>query len=200
MKKLFIALSVLILALTAYGQETKVDEKTLANMSLSELEAYQKVLRVQRENQSKLVIPDANKLTQYAEVGKAFGVAFKECWSAVSKDAERFAQSSAGKWAMVLVSWKIMGEDAISITKYAVRWTVGLCLFGVGIPFWVFIFYRNCVSKRVLISKERTGLFAVKKTYDKNMSDPIHGGDGAPILYGVTFVIFAALTALMMFV
>lgn len=199
MKKLIIALSVLMLVLAAYGQETpKIDEKAIANMTASELEAYQKVLKVQQANAPRQVT-EPSKLKEYAEVGKAFGTAFKECWSAVSTDVERFAQSPAGKWAMVLVSWKIMGQDAVELTTSVVQWIVGGFLLSVGIPFWIFIFYRNCVAKKVVLISERTGLFTVKKTYAKDLSSPIHGYDGAPILYGLTFAIYLGIVALIMF-
>lgn len=199
MKKLIIAFLFLVVALCVYGQETKVDEQTLANMSFDELQAYQKVLQAQKKQQP-LKIPEPDKLQQYAEVGKAFGTAFKECWSTVSVDAERFAQSPAGKWAMVLVSWKIMGQDAIDITENIVSWIVGIGLLAAGVPFWIYIFNRNCVSKKILLSKERTGLFTVKKTYSKDLSNPIHGDEGAPILYAITFAVFIAIVCLIMFV
>lgn len=200
MKKLFTILLLSVLSIAPlFAQETKIDEKTIANMTQSELEAYQKVLKVQQANTPRAIVAEPSKLKEYAEVGKAFGTAFKECWSAVSTDVERFAQSPAGKWAMVLVSWKIMGHDAVEITTSVVQWFVGIGLLSVGIPFWVFIFYRNCVSKKVLLTSERTGLFTVKKTYAKDLSSPIHGDEGAPLLYGVSFLIYLGVVSLIMF-
>ena len=199
MKKLFTILLLSVLSIQLFAQEVKIDEKAIANMTASELEAYQKVLKVQQANSPKQIISEPSKLKEYAEVGKAFGTAFKECWSAVSTDVERFAQSSAGKWAMILVSWKIMGNDAVELTTSVVQWFVGIGLLSVGIPFWVFIFYRNCVAKKILLTTERTGFFTVKKTYAKDPSSPIHGDDGIPLLYGVSFLIYLGVVSLIMF-
>jgi hypothetical protein len=198
MRKLIIALSMLMLVITAFGQENKIDEKTIANMTFSELDAYQKVLRVQQAAQSKVEIPSVNKLQEYALVGKALGQAFKECWSTVSVDAERFAQSPAGKWTAFLITWKVMGKDAIDLVKTTVRWTVGSCLFLVITPFMMFAFWRNCITRKVILITERTSFFNVKKTYDKIPRDPVHAGYAA--VYGIVYLIFGVVTCFMMFV
>ena len=201
MKKLFVMLALMVCSMTAtIAQSSDRVEVDITKLSTEELQVWQKLKTKEAKANEVIAVTTPDKMLKYAEVGKAFGQAFKECWSAVSTDAEKFAQSPAGKWAMILVSWKIMGQDAIDITKSVVKWGVGICLLSVGVPFWAYIFNRNCVAKRVLLSKERTGLFAVKKVYDKNMSDPIHGDEGAPILYAVTFAIFIGIVALIMFV
>lgn len=73
MKKLVTILLLSVLCLPLFAQETKIDEKTIAGMTESELSAYQKVLRVQQANQPKAELPTVSKLQEYALVGKALG-------------------------------------------------------------------------------------------------------------------------------
>lgn len=199
MKKLISIIFSFAVVLSSFSQETpKIDEATIAKMSLDELQAYQKTIRVQQESQ-KLAIPSASKLQEYAVVGKALGQAFKECWSTVSNDAERFAQSSAGKWTALLITWKVMGQDAIDIVKTSVRWSAGGFILLIGVPFFALLVWRNCITKRKLESVERTGIFTWKKTYAKEMYVPEHCNEGA-ILYGIAFIIFLVAVSLIMFV
>lgn len=114
---------VLLSAVFCFGSmaQDKIDEDAISKMSLSELQAYQKVLRIQKDNSQSPPIT-VSKLEEYASVGKALGQAFKECWSTVSTDAERFAQSPSGKWTAFLITWKVMGRDAVDLVQMTVRW------------------------------------------------------------------------------
>lgn len=90
-----------------------------------------------------------------------------------------------------------MGRDAINLVETSVKWLVGTCLFVVVTPFFMFITWRNCVSKRVLTSKESTGFLKTKKVYDNRYTDPIHSTYTA--VYGLCYLIFMVVTCLMMF-
>jgi hypothetical protein len=198
MKKFIFVVLSFVVCLSSFAQETlKIDEATISKMSLSELQAYQKTLRVQHESQ-KSDIPSASKLQEYAVVGKALGQAFKECWTTVSTDAEKFAQSPAGKWTAFLITWKVMGQDAIDIVRNSVRWSVGGFLLIIGVPFFIFLIWRNCITKSQLNTVERTGVFTWKKTYAKEMYDPPHCNEGV-ILYGLSFLIFLVAVFVIMF-
>lgn len=201
MKNLFVT-SLLFCSLTVslLAQEKTlppVDNQTIANMSLDQLQSYQKVLQLQAKNQSELPSPD--RIQEYALVGKALGQAFKECWSTVSTDAEKFAQSDAGKWTAFLITWKVMGKDAIDLVKTSVRWVVGCFILLIGVPFFAFFTWRNCITRKQVESVDRTSMFTWKKTYAKGMYVPEHCNEAA-LLYGVSFIIFLVVTALMMFV
>lgn len=196
MKTTFIALLLAVFTTFAVvGQETlQVD---VTKLSQQELLVYQKMK--QNANASKMTLENLtpDKINTYAEVGKAFGSAFKECWTTVSTDAERFANSSAGKWAMVLVSWKIMGKDATQLVRDTVRVAVGVSLLTVGVPFFLYIYRRNCVSVPRLKSSSKIFWFTYKREYE-GMTNPIHG-EAEGLLYGVCFVIFVIMCCLVMF-
>jgi hypothetical protein len=131
-------------------------------------------------------------------MGKGLGIAINEGLGAVTKNVEQFSQTSAGKWLMVLITWKVMGEDAVGLVKSAVRFSTGIGLLLIGVPFFVYIYRRNCVSVPALVSKTSIGWITVKKEY-KGMTDPIHDSDG-PWGYAVCFAIFIGICTLIMFI
>lgn len=194
MKYIWSLFLVAVFAFSAIAQETlQVD---VTKLSQQELALYQKL---KKDAQSTVNLDNLTpeKIDKYAQIGKAFGSAFKECWTTVSTDAEKFAQSDAGKWAMVLVSWKIMGEDAIGFTKQFVQFITGGALLLVGVPFFVYIYRRNCVSVPILVSKTKVAFLTVKKEY-KGLSSPIHD-DAGPLGYAVCFALFVGICVLIMF-
>lgn len=194
MKSIILSICLSLFAYVAVAEETLTVDVT--KLTRQQLELYQAL----KANQSKPfdmsdLSPD--KIDKYSQIGKAFGSAFKECWSAISTDAEKFAQSDAGKWAMFLVSWKIMGQDAIGIVNSLVRYTVGIGLLIVGVPFFIYIFRRNCVEFPIIKSKTRTGFWTVKTEYN-GYSKPLHPGEGQ-LLYALVFAIFIGIVSIILF-
>lgn len=201
MKYLFSLLVILSLALgtSAFAQSQDSVQVDITKLTPAQLQVWQQLKQQQASAQSvaaslENLTPD--KIDKYAAIGKAFGSAFKECWSTVSTDAERFAQSPAGKWAMVLVSWKIMGEDAVNLTRTVVQWIIGGTLLLVGIPFWIWLVRRNCVQ-RPIATIERTGFLGLNKKVVYRDQNPLH--EEWTIAYGACFLIYLGATALITF-
>jgi hypothetical protein len=174
--------------------QQRFTDAEIANMSISDFQAYQKTLQLEAKSKSSILL-EPSKLEQYANVGKVLGQAFKDCWSTVSTDAEKFAQSSAGKWTALLITWKIMGKDAVDITKLGVRWIVGGLLFLTITPFFMYMVWKNCATRRVVKKEERTGLFNYKREYEQH--EGIH--EGFTIAYGGCYLIFLIVTSMLMF-
>jgi hypothetical protein len=198
MKTLFYSLvAAFTFAFGSLAADTLVVDIT--KLSPSELALYQKLKSDQLAEANTFnidkVTPD--QIDKYGQIGKAFGSAFKECWTAVSSDAEKFAQSDAGKWAMFLVAWKIMGQDAINVIDSLVHYIAGFFLFVMGIPFFIYIFRRNCVQYPMLVSRTRIGFWSIKSEY-KGVVEPLHPNEGQ-ILYGLAFLIYMGVTAAIMF-
>lgn len=180
-----------VFVFSAIAQETiQVD---VTKLSQQELVLYQKLKRNAQEG----INLENLTLDKYAQIGRAFGSAFKECWTTVSTDAEKFAQSDAGKWAMVLVSWKIMGEDAVGLISRFVRFITGGALLLVGVPFFIYIYRRNCVVHPLLVSKTKVAFLTVKKEY-RGVVSPIHD-DAGPWGYAMSFATFIGICCLIMF-
>ena len=197
MKYISLILLVVTLAFASFGQEVlNVD---VTKLSQQELLVYQKIKQQTQAASQTMSLDNLTpaKIDQYAQIGKAFGTAFKECWTTVSTDAERFANSSAGKWAMVMVTWKIMGNDAMTVVSRTVRFAVGIGLLMVGVPFFIYIFRRNCVETPLLKSKTSIAFLTIKKEYD-GTNKPIHN-DMGPWGYAVVFGIYVFVCSAIMF-
>ncbi len=171
-------------------------EVDVTKLSQSELLIYQKMKQSQ-ESSINLENLTPERIDKYGQIGKAFGTAFKECWGAVSSDAERFGQSSAGKWAMIMVSWKIMGQDAIGIVNQFIHYTVGILLFTTSTVFFIYIFRRNCIQHPILKSKTKIGFLTVKKEYG-GMASAIHS-DEVLLVYALCYIILIAISFAVMF-
>lgn len=171
----------------------------ITKLSPHELALYQKLkadqIAASQAFSLDKVTPD--QIDKYGQIGKAFGSAFKECWTTVSSDAEKFAQSDAGKWAMVLVAWKIMGQDAISLVNNIVHYVTGFSLLIVGVPFFIYIYRRNCVQLPTIVSRTKVGFLTVKTEY-KGVTEPLHSGEGQ-LLYALAFVAFIGIVSIFMF-
>jgi len=193
MKTFILSLVLAAFAFTAMAQETvQVD---VTKLSQQELALYQKLKQHAQDGLS-LDNLSPEKIDKYAQIGKSFGTAFKECWTTVSTDAERFANSSAGKWAMVMVTWKIMGKDATQLLRDIIRIGIGVFLLAIGVPFFIYIFRRNCVPARRLKSANKIGWFTYRREYD-GTTDPIH--EDVAITYGICFVVFVLMCCIIMF-
>lgn len=189
-----------ILTPAAQNQPLKIDAEAISKMTMDEFRSYQTVIKSQLSNVSS--VPDVNKLTEYAVVGKALGQAFKECWSTVSVDAEKFAQSPAGKWTAFLITWKVMGRDAFDIVKESIRWTIGICMFFIITPVFFYFTWRNCVSKNKILEIEQTGFCKKKIKYESTSSEyrngPIH--EGVIVGYGLCYAMFLVIIGMIMFI
>ena len=192
--KLFIApLLALCIAGTAIAQETlQVD---ITKLNQQELQVYQKLKQQQQEDQMSLSNLSPEKVDRYAQMGKGVGIAINEGLGAVTKNVEQFSQTSAGKWLMVLITWKVMGQDAIGLTRSVIQWLIGGILLLVGIPFWIWIIKRNCVN-RPIASIEKAWGFTKKVVYEER-SSPIH--EDMTLAYGACFLVYLGCVAAITF-
>jgi hypothetical protein len=200
MKRLIRIITLAVMCVTTFSQNQptqRFTDQEIADMSISDFQAYQKTLQLEvksREAKS-ASFPEPGKLEQYANVGKILGQAFKDCWSTVSTDAEKFAQSPAGKWTAFLITWKIMGKDAVDLTKMATRWMVGIGLFTVITPCLLVLMWRNCATRRIIKKEERTSIFNYKREYGE--VEGVH--EDVTYAYWIAIAIFSILVSLIMF-
>jgi hypothetical protein len=203
MKTLSLLLTLVIglLAVPTFAQDQPTTAPAvapnIAEMDYHQFIAYQKMLK--QSHTASLTIENLTpeKVNKYAEMGKGLGIAINEGLGAVTKNVEQFSQTSAGKWLMVLITWKVMGNDAVGLVRQAVQFAIGGGLLILGVPFFIYIYRRNCVAYPLLKSKTKVGFLTIKKEYE-GVNDPIHD-DAGPWGYGVCFVIFVGICAAIMF-
>ena len=76
--------------------------------------------------------------------GAELGHAVDSSLGALTERADQFSKTGVGKFTLVLVAWRVIGE-------YFARIVIGLGLFLVLIPIWVWSFHRNVVERSVLL-------------------------------------------------
>lgn len=205
MKYLFLILTVVAMAFAmptvTYAETTDTVQVDVTKLTGDQLRVYQEFKAMQAKAAAASSISLDNltpeKVDKYAQMGKGIGIAINEGLGAVTKNVEQFSQTSAGKWLMILITWKVMGEDAVNLTQRLVRFIVGIGLLTLGVPFFIYIFRRNCVAMPMLVSKTTIGFLTVKKEY-KGMTNPIHD-DSGPWGYAVCFAIFVGICSAIMF-
>ena len=199
MKITFIAtILALSLALTSFAQETlQVD---VTKLNAQQLQVYQQLKQAQSESAAQISLDNLTpeRIDKYAQVGKAFGSAFKECWSTVSTDAEKFGQSDAGKMTMVLIAWKIMGNDAINLVEKSVQYAVGFPLLFTGTIFFITVLRRQCFPRPNLVSATKIGWFTVKSEYKGTLSAHWDGESAA--ICCLFYAIFVAVCSAIIFI
>lgn len=130
------------LVMHAQAQETiTVNKSDLSSDQVKALEAKAALEATQK------------KVDQYGKwvgVGHELGTAVNESLSAVTTNATAFANTSVGKWTIALVIWKVAGKDLAEIL-------LGVVLFAIGFPIWIYSFYKNCITHRVLVKKDKDG-------------------------------------------
>lgn len=190
----FLALAMLLLAVPTFAADALQYDRT--KLSQQQLLTIQAIEKEQQANGLSLDNLTPEKVDKYAQMGKGLGIAINEGLGAVTKNVEQFSQTSAGKWLMVLITWKVMGEDAVGLVRAGLQWAVGGFLLVAGIPFWIWIIKRNCVQ-RPIQSIERTSFWKSKITYS-DRCDPIHGD--YTVAYGACFLVYLGATAAIMFI
>jgi hypothetical protein len=195
-KQILTVIGILVWASSMFAQETlKVD---ITKLSDEELRLYRQLKQQAAKSENVLENLSPEKIDKYAQIGKAFGSAFKECWQTVSTDAEKFAQSSAGKWTMVLISWKIMGTDAINLVRTTIQFSIGIFLFISGTIFFAYAVRRHFLPIPILKSKTKVLFLTIKREYE-GMTKPSYNGEelaGWWALYAIFLVICSLITFL----
>lgn len=199
MKKIILLLifvaSLFTLALMTQAEMLDVD---ITKLTPEELKAYQQIKMVAEGKKPDFDISriTPEQIDRYGQIGKAFGEAFKECWTTVSSDAEKFAQSDAGKMTMILIAWKIMGSDAIGLLDQFVQYFVGMLFFTISTIIFVYSFKRNCMSKRTVVSKTKKGFFTTHIVYGA-AERPIHEGYAG--FYALLYIVSVGVSCIIIF-
>lgn len=125
---------VLLLSLFAAAQQ---DQK-LVTVPESMLSEQQKAELKARELQDK-----AQRYGNWIGIGHELGTAVNESLSAISTQANAFAQTPVGKWTMFLVIFKIAGVQLM-------QFTLGTLMFVVGTCIWLWS-YRRFLPRRFIV-------------------------------------------------
>jgi hypothetical protein len=121
---------------------------------------------------------------EWAGLGKEVGEAVNQSLSAVTDQANTFAKTGVGKLTVLLVVWKVIGDQAVHLL-------VGLLELLVFLPLWIWSYRSTCVSRRFKIEK---GKYVVKE-YDRGSGDISPRSWHGILIGGLVLVFFITLFA-----
>lgn len=131
---------VFMLSAPAFGQINRVDLSGLT-------EAQKADLVKQAEHMKKEVAQKASTETvnEWVSVGTNLALAITTVARDLGIAADRFTESTTGKITVAAILWIMLGKDIIQLV-------IGLLLFCVGLPLWVYFFRKLCIVKNRIIT------------------------------------------------
>lgn len=89
-----------------------------------------------------------DSMGEYAELGKKYGIALSEVAKSVGTTVNELAQTPVGKFMLVMVAYRVMGDDVIGVAG-------GVIWFTTMIPIWIYMFHRLVFSTRRIRTRVR---------------------------------------------
>ncbi len=189
-KTLLTLLVVLISALPTISQDTS---KTVLNLS----EQQKRVLKtLLTPEQTKLfnkfdslditMIQGADSAHQtaqnkYADVGRGIGIAVNESLGAINKQAAAFAETKVGKLTMLIVAWKVLGEDVKGFTQAVFGFAIGVPLLATFILVWMWHWKRTTTKRRYVVEEDgRKKKYSYEDTWFTRTDSHIDGSSDSP--------------------
>jgi hypothetical protein len=160
MKKVFLLSIVAMFLSTAIVQaQQQQDEKiTVSTKDLT----IDQLAKIKAEAEIKTLQSKLDTYGKWVGVGGEIGTAVKEGLTAVVDVSEKFGKTDVGKFTLVMIAWKVMGEDAVGLV-------VGLLFFIVTVTLVTLFFKRITRTRKVLIKDN--GWFKYPKEYKVIESD-----------------------------
>lgn len=188
MKKLFVLFTLLILMVvnlaTAQTTTTKADRvgNPESYMTADQLAEYYGDIKM-AEIEGKM-----EKYGNWVGVGGEVGTAIKEGLTAVVEVADKFGGTDVGKFTMVMVAWKVIGEDVVRIL-------LGI-IFAIVMTVLIFRSVRHYYPRKYLVKGNRWK-FWQQNEYELNVPETNEGTAFMKILhiallmgsYGITYAI-----------
>jgi len=125
------------------------------------------------------------KLNEWVDLGKNIGMAVAATAKELGVAADEFLQSTTGKITVVLIVWKVMGEDIIGVVGGSIAWLVLA-----NIVLWSFRYFH--MTKRV-VNKE--GKVEYVKRYE--FREDNKGGSEARVTSVIVHLFVFALVTIM---
>jgi hypothetical protein len=87
-------------------------------------------------------------VSAWAGLGKEVGEAMNSSMQAITERTNEFAQTRVGKLTMILVTWRVLGDQAIHLLS-------GFFEAIVFIPIFIWSYRKTCMTRRVKTGKDQ---------------------------------------------
>lgn len=131
MRKWFFVISLLgalLVSSSVYAQTVNIDTRDLSDEQKAQL--ILKIEEMKKANNGSVVenvtdnLTDPKKLNEWVELGKNVGLALTAVAGELGVAADQVLNSTTGKIAMVMIIWKVMGQDVLNIVGGVATWFV----------------------------------------------------------------------------
>ena len=147
MKRIALLFALLLAVMPVESVQSQTQQKDeIVSIRKSEL-TPQQAASIEQQNMQ-------NKIETYGKwvgLGKEVGEAVNGSLSALSTQADNFAKTGVGKFTMVLVAYKVVGDDILDVLI-----TVPLMIVMTLIFIWSY--RKSCMTRSVLKSESKEGL------------------------------------------
>lgn len=155
MKKILLVLSLLI-GLAAPVHAASCDSLSVSGLPETAVIELKKKC-VDMQNVAPTV--NVNSLSEYAELGQKYGIALSEVAKSIGTTVNDLAKTPVGVFMLVMVAWKVMGNDLIGIVG-------GFIWFTVMLPLWIYMFHRVVLSTRRVVETKSPNDDSVRRVID----------------------------------
>ncbi len=126
MKRIIILFAIICMAISSQAKLIAVDDSILTDNQKTTIAVKQNV----------------GIISQYTGLGKEVGVAVNEGLSAITTQANNFANTKVGTWTMWIITYKIIGKDILRIV-------IGIPLFFIVLFVLLYQFKLGYITKRI---------------------------------------------------
>ena len=84
-------------------------------------------------------VSSVSEIGEYAELGKKYGIALSEVAKSIGTTVNELAGTPVGVFMLVMVAYKVMGNDIIGMIG-------GALWFSMMIPLWTWLLFRMVIS------------------------------------------------------
>jgi len=123
-----LCLAMVLLATPAFADDPQ-EKVTVPKSMLTQEQLSQLNQKNLREN-----------VSGWAGVGKEIGEAVNSSLQAVTTQSNNFAQTGVGKLTVILVVWKVIGDEFLHVA-------VGLLELVIFLPVWIWSYRRTCITR-----------------------------------------------------
>lgn len=143
MKKLLLVIALIFSVSTPSYAQTGCDNIEVNGMPEAVvIELKRKCVDLAKPSTSAI---DVDSMGEYAELGKKYGVALSEVAKSIGTTVNELAQTPVGKFMLVMVAYRVMGDGVIGILG-------GIVWFSTMVPIWIYLFNKMTFRNRKTIS------------------------------------------------
>jgi len=127
------------------------------------------------------------RLNEWVDLGKNIGLAVTATAKELGVAADEFLNSTTGKITIVLIVWRVMGEDILGVVGGTIAWIILI-----NIILWSFKYFH--MKKKVVNKKEGTVEYV--KRYEFESGDALVC---SAVLHIIAFVLVTTVSAAIIF-